>query len=257
MWTNVQRCRLLGVGLDEIQVRIDHMPVAALPIRRLIGSLVLGTSLVASSGAFSPFPHSVNPSTPIYRSHGAGFCRRELPGASSRRAPFHPVLTLQARVQNEAQYAAESEAAAALVLQCAKTRDVPASQVVAALEQLERAPCTTVCEEDLGGRHELIFSSAIAKVPLVKGYMPNTEIITFDFQEKRLTLLIETLPFLPQITVIGDDLRFDPSDNTATYRTGNKDKKSVWQFFHCDGLEGVVAARSSVTGLNIIRLVSS
>ena len=45
-----------------------------------------------------------------------------------------------------------------------------------------------------GHRWELIFSSAAAKLPLLDGYMPNREVLTWDLERSRLELEIETLP---------------------------------------------------------------
>ena len=94
---------------------------------------------------------------------------------------------------------ADTAAAAALIERCAISRSVPASEVVAALELLERSPIRTAAAADLSGQHELIFSSAIANFPIVQGYMPNKEVITFDLDARQLTLLIATLPFLPEM----------------------------------------------------------
>ena len=94
---------------------------------------------------------------------------------------------------------ADTAAAAALIERCAISRSVPASEVVAALELLERSPIRTAAAADLSGQHELIFSSAIANFPIVRGYMPNKEVITFDLDARQLTLLIATLPFLPEM----------------------------------------------------------
>ena len=83
--------------------------------------------------------------------------------------------------------------------------------------------------------------------------MPNRELLTWDLQARQLQLQIETLPLLPRIRVVGEDLVFDAAAQTLTYRVGDK-PPSEWQLLMFDDASGgVLAARSSVTGLNVIR----
>ena len=105
---------------------------------------------------------------------------------------------------------------------------------------------------DLAGTWELVFSSAAAKIPLLDGYMPNRELLTWDLKAARLELEIETLPMLPKVRVVGESLAWDEATQTLTYTVGSK-PTSEWKLLFFDASDGVIAARSSVTGLNLIR----
>lgn len=43
--------------------------------------------------------------------------------------------------------------------------------------QLETSKCKSIEAGDLAGLHELVFSSAISKIPLVRGYMVSRSLI--------------------------------------------------------------------------------
>mmetsp|Transcript_22366 Transcript_22366/g.26944 ORF Transcript_22366/g.26944 Transcript_22366/m.26944 type:complete len:106 (+) Transcript_22366:1-318(+) len=98
---------------------------------------------------------------------------------------------------------------------------------------------------------------------LLNGYMPNREIITFDFakEKQQMSLIVETLPFLPTIDIYGDDLQWDEATSTIEYTVRRKhnnsstesNKKSTWKILYAD--QDIVAAKSSVTGLNVIRRI--
>ena len=142
---------------------------------------------------------------------------------------------------------------ASVLTQCAIRRDIPAASILRALEAVEAKPAgLPVSNDDLAGTWELIFSSAAARVPFVNGYMPNRELLTWDLDARRLDLAIETLPLLPSIKVVGQHLTFDQVEQTLTYTVGKK-PESRWSILFFARDEGVIAARSSVTGLNIIR----
>merc|ERR1711920_1214944 len=99
---------------------------------------------------------------------------------------------------------------------------------------------------------ELVFSSAIAWVPFVGGYMPNREIIHFRFEGARqMELLVDTLPFVPRMSIIGEDCAYDSATATISYRVRGKTASSTWRVLYADG--EVLAAVSSVTGLNVAR----
>ena len=146
--------------------------------------------------------------------------------------------------------------AAAVLSRCALDRDAPAAEVLATLEQLDRGAGLSrpvISAADLQGhRWELIFSSAAAKLPLLDGYMPNREVLTWDLERSRLELEIETLPLLPKIRVVGEDLAWDEPAQTLTYSVKQK-PPSFWRILFFDAAAGVLAAKSSVTGLNVIR----
>jgi hypothetical protein len=146
---------------------------------------------------------------------------------------------------------------ASVLTQCAIRRDAPAASILRALEAVEAKPAgLPVRRDNLAGTWELVFSSAAARVPFVDGYMPNRELLTWDLDARRLDLTIETLPLLPSIKVVGEHLTFDQAEQTLTYTVGNK-PESRWNLLFFDRDEGVIAARSSVTGLNVIRRLDS
>jgi len=126
-------------------------------------------------------------------------------------------------------------------------------EVLAAMESLEEAP-RPAKQAVVEGTYELVFTSALAGVPFLDGFMPTREILTFDFEQKReMSLVVETLPFLPPVTVIGEKCSFDEAAGLIKYTVKGKDKESVWRVIYAD--EDVLAARSNVTGLNIARRI--
>lgn len=152
-----------------------------------------------------------------------------------------------------------------VIRECATQRSVDASVVISTLEKLENT-CSnnnpfnnSVDENVIGGKFELIFSSAVANLPVLGsvfgGYMPNKEIITFDLEEKQMSLIVELLPFLPTIDIFGDSLQFNKETGIIEYTIRGKEEQppSKWDILYADN--NVVAARSSVTGLNVIRRV--
>ena len=143
--------------------------------------------------------------------------------------------------------------ASAVLIQAATTRDADPKEVIQALDKCGGLG-KRMAAADLGGEWELVFSTAAAKfAPFINGYMPNREIIEWNLREQRLDLEIETLPFLPSITVVGNGLEWDESLQTLTYTVGNKPAPSQWEILFYDSDAGVAAARSSVTGMNIIK----
>jgi hypothetical protein len=115
-------------------------------------------------------------------------------------------------------------------------------------------------QDYVAGTFELIFSSAVAQLPVVgswlDGYLPNKETIQFDFEKGKMTLNVDTLPFLPTLTIVGEDLTWqedESSSSTLSYKIQGKDKTSYWKILYAD--ETVVVGKSSVTGLNVIRRI--
>ena len=104
--------------------------------------------------------------------------------------------------------------------------------------------------DSFGGTWELVWNDKIAKVPLSNGYMPNKEVLTWDLERGVLDLRVETLPFLPEIKIRGENLTYE--DGVLTYTVGDK-APSTWDVFHADG--DVVCAVSSATGVNVIRRI--
>lgn len=138
---------------------------------------------------------------------------------------------------------------------------------------------------------EMIFSSSVVEnIPIIgssmflDGYFPNSEIVTFDFNDTQtMTLVIETLPFLPAMKIIGTELTWDEksssmddndnrhdtgddeNDNDSnrkensedfpmlSYRIKGKDTKTHWKILYVD--DQVLAIKSSLTGYNILRRI--
>jgi len=156
---------------------------------------------------------------------------------------------------------------------CAIDRSAKASDVIETLEELEKSleskplGSTSIYLKEvdlstaLDGTFELIFSSAVANLPILGnlcgGYMPNKEIITFDLEKKQMSLVVELLPFLPSIDIFGESLALDKDGATLEYVVqGNEQKPpSQWKILYCDVSGEIIAARSSVTGLNVIRRI--
>jgi hypothetical protein len=143
---------------------------------------------------------------------------------------------------------------------CVSDRSVGSEALVQVLESLERRSIdfARISQDDVNGTFELIFSSAVAQLPIVgnllDGYLPNKETIVFDFEAGVMRLTVEILPFLPKIDIIGEGLDWDAQAATLSYRVQGKEKKSQWEIMYAD--ESIVAGKSSVTGLNVIRKIS-
>jgi len=106
------------------------------------------------------------------------------------------------------------------------------------------------------GRYELIFSGWLANVPILDGYMPTRETLEFSFGSSgEMNLEVETLPFLPSIKIVGEDCALDAAAGRVSYTIRGKSERSTWTILFVD--DDILAARSSVTGLNIARRLSS
>ena len=137
-----------------------------------------------------------------------------------------------------------------LINQCARDRSAKPDDVVAALAVLRAERPRPPTRESFGGVWELVWNDKLAKVPVVNGYMPNRETLTWDLDAGLLDLRVETLPFLPEIKIRGENLVY--ADGVLTYTVGDK-PPSTWDVFHA--ADGVVCAKSSATGLNVIRRI--
>ena len=133
---------------------------------------------------------------------------------------------------------------------CARDRRAKPDDVVAALEVLRAERPRPPTRDSFGGTWELVWNDKLAKVPVVNGYMPNRETLTWDLDAGVLDLRVETLPFLPEIKIRGENLTY--ADGILTYTVGDKNP-STWDVFHADG--DVVCAVSSATGVNVIRRI--
>ena len=110
--------------------------------------------------------------------------------------------------------------------------------------------CIRDRRESFGGVWELVWNDKLAKVPVVNGYMPNRETLAWDLDAGVLDLRVETLPFLPEIKIRGENLSYE--NGILNYTVGDK-PPSTWDVFHA--ADGVVCAESSATGLNVIRRI--
>ena len=169
-----------------------------------------------------------------------------LPGCTCLLAPSRRRLsTALAAVDSDA-----VGTAIACINQCANDRSQKPDDVVAALAVLRAERPRPPTRESFGGVWELVWNDKIAKVPLINGYMPNKEVLTWDLERGELDLRVETLPFLPEIKIRGENLVY--ADGVLSYTVGNK-APSTWDVFHAE--DGVVCAESSATGLNVIRRI--
>ena len=169
-----------------------------------------------------------------------------LPGCTCLLAPSRRRLsTALAAVNSDA-----VDTAIACINQCANDRSQKPDDVVAALAVLRAERPRPPTRGSFAGTWELIWNDKLAKVPVVNGYMPNRETLVWDLDAGVLDLRVETLPFLPEIKIRGENLTYE--DGMLTYNVGDK-TPSTWDVFHADG--EVVCAVSSATGVNVIRRI--
>ena len=141
--------------------------------------------------------------------------------------------------------------AIATVTRCAIDRSAAPQEMQEALDILRAERPRPPSRDSFGGKWELVWNDKIANVPLINGYMPNKEVLTWDLERGVLDLRVETLPLLPEIKIRGENLTY--ADGVLTYTVGDK-APSTWDVFHADG--DVVCAVSSATGVNVIRRIS-
>lgn len=128
------------------------------------------------------------------------------------------------------------------------TRD----EIMKALEELQASPYPAAPVALVEGRYVLVFSSAIIDVPFVEGFMPNREVLNFDFSgSQQMQLEIETVPFLPSMQVIGENCSYNEPNATVSYCIRGNAKASHWHILFAD--DEILVGESSVTGLNICR----
>lgn len=147
-----------------------------------------------------------------------------------------------------------------IIEKCAIEKSVPPEDIISLLKRLDKDKQKgfglKIEKKNVEGEFELIFSSAVADLPLigglVKGYMPNKELITFDFAEKQMSLIVQTLPFVPSIDIFGDNLTWK-EEGALEYTVRGKDSASRWDILYAD--ETICAAKSSVTGFNVIKRI--
>ena len=179
--------------------------------------------------------------------HWLQLCTVLLPGCTSLLAPSRRrISTSLAAVNSDA-----VDTAIACINQCANDRSQKPDDVVAALAVLRAERPRPPTRESFGGVWELVWNDKLAKVPVVNGYMPNRETLVWDLDAGLLDLRVETLPFLPEIKIRGENLSYD--DGVLKYTVGDKKPPSTWDVFHA--ADGVVCAESSATGLNVIRRI--
>lgn len=155
--------------------------------------------------------------------------------------------------------AAKNTDVSSTLFRAASQRSVPSSELLPLLEKLDKehtSTSTPIPRALVEGTYELIYSSAVANLPLglgsiLDGYLPNKEIINFDLKGGLLSLRVETLPFLPSIDIEGENLTYDDATSNLVYTVKGKNKSSAWTVLYAD--ETLLAAKSSVTGLNVIK----
>ena len=170
-----------------------------------------------------------------------------LPGCTCLLAPSaRRISTSLAAVDSDA-----VERSTACINACARDRSAKPDDVVAALEVLRAERPRPPTRESFVGTWELVWNDKLAKVPVVNGYMPNRETLIWDLDAGVLDLRVETLPFLPEIKIRGENLSYE--NGILNYTVGDK-PPSTWDVFHAaDG--DVVCAVSSATGVNVIRRI--
>jgi hypothetical protein len=169
-----------------------------------------------------------------------------LPGCTSLLAPSRRRITSLAAVNSDA-----VERSIACINACARDRSQKPDDVVAALAVLRAERPRPPTRDSFGGTWELVWNDKLAKVPVINGYMPNRETLVWDLDAGVLDLRFETLPFLPEIKIRGENLTYE-DDGVLNYNVGDK-PSSTWDVFHAAA--GVVCAESSATGLNVIRRI--
>ena len=169
-----------------------------------------------------------------------------LPGCTCLLAPSRRRLTALAAVNSDA-----VERSIACINACARDRSAKPDDVVAALAVLRAERPRPPTRDSFGGTWELVWNDKLAKVPVINGYMPNRETLVWDLDAGALDLRVETLPFLPEIKIRGENLTYE-DDGVLNYNVGDK-PPSTWEVFHA--ADGVVCAESSATGLNVIRRI--
>ena len=80
------------------------------------------------------------------------------------------------------------------------------NRVVAALAVLRAERPRPPTRDSFGGTWELVWNDKLAKVPVINGYMPNRETLVWDLDGRALDLRVETLPFLPEVKIRGENL---------------------------------------------------
>ena len=177
--------------------------------------------------------------------HWLQLCTVLLPGCTSLLAPSRRRISTALAAVSDA-----VERSIACINGCARDRSQKPDDVVAALAVLRAERPRPPTRESFGGTWELVWNDKLARVPVVNGYMPNRETLVWDLDGRALDLRVETLPFLPEIKIRGENLTY--SDGLLKYTVGDK-PPSTWDVFHA--ADGVVCAESSATGLNVIRRI--
>mmetsp|Transcript_22612 Transcript_22612/g.33472 ORF Transcript_22612/g.33472 Transcript_22612/m.33472 type:complete len:236 (-) Transcript_22612:92-799(-) len=224
--------------------------------------LLFSISLLLPKGtrSFSPISISTRcPSSHVSASASNSSSRKHTRRISANLPNFSP---------SESLIPTEKEEIAKLIKKCAADRSISSKDIILLLEDLAHQKSTVsqtatqsfIDRNLVEGKFELVFSSAVAGIPffgkILDGYMPNREIITFDFDSKEMSLVVELLPFLPTIDIYGTGLKWAEENAVLEYTVKGKEKASPsqWDILFAD--DDVVAARSSVTGLNVIRRLS-
>ena len=144
--------------------------------------------------------------------------------------------------------------------------DVGPEAVGAAATLIEEAEgYTRPTKEQVDGTWYLAFSSGLSALPVLEGYMPVDEAITIDFEGSSISLSTDILPGLgdasPNFEMLqGDTFRWDETKSSLTFNmkmgvNGEVKKIKSWDMLYCS--DTCLVARSSGTGLNVLRRLSS
>ncbi|KAG5187178.1 hypothetical protein JKP88DRAFT_267901, partial [Tribonema minus] len=161
--------------------------------------------------------------------------------------------------------AVDLSGAVALVLESVDTRQIPAENVVQALESLEQK-AQAVRQQDVDGLNwELVFSSQLSK-----GYMPVREVICFDISNGKISLSTTFGPGIPLGGIQGTCSWQEPEGSQpgvvsfnlskvllgpiAFEKPGAKEAPPKTYSFFFSG-DGVLAARSSNGGVAVLKKV--
>ena len=109
------------------------------------------------------------------------------------------------------------------VTRCGRDRSAAPEEMLEALDILRAERPKPPSRDSFGGTWELVWNDKIARVPLLNGYMPNKEVLTWDLERGVLDLTVATLPLLPVLTRCGG------SSGGRILRRGNAWRREVLQ----------------------------
>ena len=114
------------------------------------------------------------------------------------------------------------ETSIACINACARDRSQKPDDVVAALAVLRAERPRPPTRDSFGGTWELVWNDKLAKVPVINGYMPNRETLVWDLDGRALDLRFETLPFLPEVKIRGENLTYEDGVLDTKWETSRR-----------------------------------